>query len=137
MITIGDCEICGSRCRTGSTLCYTCEQQQRKEERNSMRASVVKPVKKVTEKRAGETREYLKLKREYLQAYPACEIEDCDLKSVDVHHMGTRTNHNLTNTNLFLAVCRKHHELITRDSAWAKANGYSVIRTGNFEKDNH
>lgn len=128
MIQIKDCA-CGRRCRAGSDKCATCETQERKEARQATKVQIVRPVKKVTAKRAGQLQEYKILKREYLALYPICEVEDCNEKSVDVHHMATRTNDNLLNTDLFLAVCRFHHTEITTDSKWAKVHGYSVIRT--------
>jgi hypothetical protein len=134
MVTIGDCEICGGRCRTGSTKCYSCEQEERKDERASRKVNVVRQAMKVTPKRAGQLNEYRHLSKEYLEAYPCCEVEGCHAKSVEVHHMGGRQNEDLTNTDLFLAVCKVHHHEITVNSKWAIENGYSVMRTGNVEK---
>ena len=114
--------------------CASCNRAMRKAERMINNFKVVKPVEKVSEKRAGELVEYAKLKREYMKAFPCCEVDDCHLKSVDIHHMGTRTNNNLLDDSLFLAVCRKHHIEITNNTKWAIEKGYSVIRTTNVKK---
>jgi hypothetical protein len=129
MITIGDCEICGSRCRAGSTKCYSCEQNERKDERASRKVKVVRQAMKVTPKRAGQINEYRALSKEYLEGTPCCEVEDCYLKAVEVHHKGGRANDKLTDVSKFFAVCRKHHELITTNSRWAIDNGYSELRS--------
>lgn len=133
-MVIGDCKICGSRCRAGSNFCASCEVAIRKEARMACKIKTATKVKVVTEKRAGELRYFAKQKVEYLTIYPCCEVEDCHLKSVDVHHRGTRTNHNLNDTDNFIALCRFHHDMATEDSAWARSVGISVLRTTNHTK---
>lgn len=125
---------CGNICEGTTDACASCNSAARRNERASKKVQVVRQVQKVTAKRAQQNQEYLKLRAEYLALYPVCEVEDCHLKATEIHHMGTRTNENLLNTNLFLAVCHKHHGEITTDSKWAKDNGYSVPRTGDVEK---
>lgn len=110
-------------------LCASCGKAARKAEKMINNFKVVKPVEKVSEKRAGELQEYAKLRKEYLQLYPACEIDECNLKSVEIHHMKGRENDRLLDTTYFLAVCRKHHEDIHADTQWAKDNGLSVTRS--------
>ncbi len=91
-------------------------------------SKVKKPIKKVADKRSKELREYAKLRRQYLDTHPCCEVRECHNKSKDIHHMRTRTNENLLNSNLFLAVCTPCHYRITVDSAWAIREGYSLPR---------
>lgn len=120
---------CGNICEGTTRFCASCNFSKRKSDRQANKVKVVTPIKKVTAKRAAQNTEYLKLRKQYLEAYPCCEVEECHELAVDIHHMGTRANEELLNTDLFMSVCRKHHEQITQDSAWAKANGYSVSRT--------
>lgn len=109
--------------------CASCGSARRKAERLSRKATIVNPVKKITAKRAAENIEYLKLKREYLIVYPVCEVEECHLKSVDVHHQGGKENGRLLDINFFMAVCRQHHDYYTEHSREAIEKGYSVLRT--------
>lgn len=116
-------------------LCASHAHAQRKAERQASKVKIVTPIKKITTKRAAQNQEYLKLRKEYLEAYPACEVEDCHNKSTEVHHMRSREGESLLNTNEFLAVCHGCHHKITTDSAWAVANGYSYSRTGKLQQN--
>jgi hypothetical protein len=69
------------------------------------------------------------LAKEYLIAFPCCEVEGCHLKSVEIHHIGGRENEHLTDTNKFMAVCRKHHENIHDNPVEAKEKGYKTTRS--------
>lgn len=111
-------------------LCASCSHDDRKADRTKVK--VVKPVKKVTEKRNIQNQEYARLRKEYLESYPACEVVECNNQSNQIHHMAGRENERLTDTNYFLAVCPDCHERITKDTQWAVANGYSILRTVNL-----
>lgn len=100
--------------------------EDRKAERTQ--AKVVKPIKKVSDKRAGQNAEYLKLRREYLTLYPMCEVEECQEKSCDIHHQRGREGERLLDTNYFMAVCRDHHIFYTEHSKEAIEKGISVSR---------
>lgn len=110
-------------------LCASCSRAARKAEKMISNFKVVKPVEKVSEKRAGELVEYAKLRKEYLQLYPVCEVDECNLKSVEIHHQRGRENDRLLDTAYFLAVCHKHHVDIHDDTVDAKEKGYSVTRS--------
>ncbi len=125
---IGDCS-CGRRCRAGSDQCATCEAEDRKLSRNALKVKVVKPVKKVTAKRAGQLQEYAKLRKEYMALYPVCEVPECNERSVELHHQKGRENDMLLDTNYFFACCKRHHDEFTEHSKEAIENGYSVSRT--------
>jgi len=92
-------------------------------------AKALKPIKKVSPKRSSQNQQYAKLRKEYLEAYPVCEVPECHAKAKHIHHMAGRENEKLLDTNYFLAVCEPCHHRITVDSAWAIANGYSVLRS--------
>lgn len=114
--------------------CASCNHAARKEERQAKKFKTATKIKVVTDKRAGELRTFAKQKVEYLDAYMCCEVPECHNRSVDVHHMGTRTNHNLNDWDNFIALCRLHHDQATEDSAWAKSIGISRTRTTNHTK---
>jgi hypothetical protein len=129
MITIGDCEVCGSRCRAGSKKCASCEADERKNERFAKKQKVVRSVQKVTLKRAKQNHEFQQKKFDYLALYPMCEEEGCEQKSVDVHHQAGKENGRLLDENYFIALCRPHHTYYTEHSAEAIRKGISVLRT--------
>jgi hypothetical protein len=97
------------------------------------RVKIIAPVNKVSPKRAGQVAEYVKLKRGYLALYPMCEVNDCDLRSVEIHHQGGKEGERLTDVNYFMAVCRPHHDEFTEHSKEAIEKGHSVSRTSNLK----
>jgi hypothetical protein len=110
-------------------ICASCNAAARKAERQSRNMKVATPISKVSQKRAGEMAEYIKLKKEYISLYPVCEVEECNLKAVDIHHQRGREGERLLDTNFFMSVCRKHHTEFTEHSSAAKKDGYSFNRT--------
>lgn len=128
-LLIGNCIDCGSDKLETPERCATCGAIHRKSERESMKVKVVRPVKKVTAKRANQNQQYAKLRREYLEHYPACEVIDCNNRSSEIHHQKGRENDLLLDTNYFMAVCKSCHHRITIDSQWAISEGYSIIRS--------
>lgn len=125
---------CGAMVEGRTDQCASHNLADRKAAKAEMKAQVVKPVKKISVKRSGEMQEYMKLKREYLELYPMCEVETCDRKSVDIHHQRGREGARLTDTNFFMAVCRECHNEITVNSKEAIESGYSELRTTNHKK---
>lgn len=128
MITISDCD-CGNRCRAGSDKCASCETAERKAAKQANKTKVVTQVQKITPKRAAENVQYLKLRREYLALYPVCEVPECNLKAVEIHHQRGRENDRLLDTNFFMAVCHAHHAEFTEHSREAIDKGFSKSRT--------
>lgn len=78
--------------------------------------------------RAEQEKEYKKLAKEFLKAHPVCECKDCKKPATQVHHRAGRIGELLTDSNLFMAVCHRHHEQITINSKWAIQEGYSLSR---------
>lgn len=128
---------CGNICEGSTKRCASCNFDARKAERQSKKVKVIVPVKKVTVKRAAQNVEYLKLRREYLEAYPACEVPECDIKSVEIHHQRGRENEKLLDTNYFMAVCHKHHVEFTEHSKKAIEDGHSFLRSTNDSETNN
>lgn len=124
-----DGEPCINMCEGNTDFCATHNSYQRKQARNASKVKVVKPIKKVSTKRAAENQVYARLRKDYLEAYPVCEVVECHRKSSQIHHMCGRENDKLTDTNNFLAVCDPCHQRITVDTKWALEQGYSILRT--------
>lgn len=122
-------ESCDSLVEGNTEYCATHNHQRRKEERDSKKVKVVKPIKKVSASRAKENAVYERLRKEYLEAYPVCEVVECHRKATQIHHMQGRDNDLLCDVNNFLAVCDVCHQRITIDSAWAISQGYSILRS--------
>lgn len=130
-----ECQDCGNpnveNQETG--LCGSCGFARRKAERQAAKVKVVASPNKVSAKRAGQVAEYVKLKREYMALYPVCEVPECNLKSVEIHHQRGKEGERLTDVNYFMAVCRPHHNEFTEHSRKAINEGYSVSRTTKTE----
>jgi len=122
-----ECPTCGSNKVERNGYCGSCNRDIRKAE--STKVKEKKPVKKVSAKRAVENQEYARLRKDYLEVYPVCEVVECHRKSVHIHHMRGRENGLLIDVNYFLAVCGPCHDRIHTDTNWAKANGYSEMRS--------
>jgi hypothetical protein len=125
-----DPEPCPNLCEGRTDYCGSHNFILRKRECESLKEKKKpKPIKRESEKRKGQNKEYSKLAKEYLLLYPVCEVVECHLPSNQVHHMAGRSNEMLLNTDYFLAVCPDCHQRITLDSKWALENGYSLPRT--------
>lgn len=108
--------------------CASCNAAIRKGERNASKSKVVKPVSKVSEKRAGQLNEYAKLRKEYLELYPICEVTECHNRATEIHHQRGREGERLLDTNFFMAICPDHHREYTDNSKEAINKGYSKER---------
>jgi hypothetical protein len=124
---------CGVIAEGRTEQCASHNNEDRRAERQSKKVQQVRQVQKVTAKRAGELQEYYKLRAEYLALYPACEVPECNLKTVEIHHQKGRENGRLLDTNFFMAVCHAHHVEFTEHSKEAIAAGHSKLRTGKTE----
>ena len=87
-----------------------------------------KPISKKSAKRIDEEKVYNKKKKDYLIAFPHCEVKKCRKDSTDIHHKKGRVGSLLTDDNYFMAVCRGCHSEIELNPIWAKENGYSLDR---------
>jgi hypothetical protein len=83
-------------------------------------------LKKISDKRAKQLREYAKLREAYLRAFPSCAV--CGIEATDIHHKAGRSGDRLNDTSNFLAVCRACHSKIELNPTWAKVKGYSKSR---------
>lgn len=126
---VDDFEPCGNMCEGNTDYCASHNHYLRKFERDEKKTKIVKPVKKITEKRAKQNREYLEMREQFLEQYPVCQVKDCQNKATEIHHPSGRANDLLTNPENFMAICSDHHKFITENSAWAIENGYSKLRS--------
>lgn len=108
-------------------LCASCGRAQRKADQTQVKEK--KPINKVSAKRAVENKEYARLRRDYLEAYPVCEVVECHRKATEIHHIKGRANELLTDVNYFLAVCDVCHQRIHAEPIWAEASGYIEKRS--------
>lgn len=105
-------EGCDNPCEGNTKLCATHNYENRKAERESRKIKVVKPIKKVSEKKAKEIIEYSKLKKQYLEHKSACEMkfQGCSITSTDIHHTSL-SDKNFLNTNTWIGCCRFCHSI--------------------------
>lgn len=128
MRTIKHCW-CGAMAEGNTEQCASHNAEDRKQARQANKTKVVTQVQKITPKRAAENVQYLKLRREYLGLYSVCEVPECNLKAVEIHHQRGRENDRLLDTNFFMAVCHAHHAEFTEHSRDAIDKGFSKSRT--------
>jgi len=98
--------------------------------------SGAKRIKKVSDKRAIQNKEYSKVRKEYLRLNPLCAVMEfeCTIKATTIHHRKGRVGNLLIDTTFFLPVCMNCHDKIEKLPLWAKSKGYSLSRLEN-DKD--
>ena len=79
-------------------------------------------MKRISEKRMKEGKEYSKKRSQFLTELPMCEV--ClRANSTDVHHIAGRGK-NYLNKETWLSTCRSCHDKIHREPIWAREKGY-------------
>lgn len=81
-------------------------------------------IKPVSDKRKKESAEYQKVRLEYLNNKPNCEV--CGNPATEVHHKNNKRGSRLTDTKYFLSSCRDCHRKIHDNPRWAEENGYLI-----------
>lgn len=122
-----EAEPCMNMCEGKTDYCASHNFALRKAAR--VKTKVVVPVKKITDKRAKQNREYLEMREQFLEQYPVCQIQECNRPSTQIHHRAGKTNDLLTNPENFLAICDECHRTITEHSSQAIKDGYSKLRS--------
>ena len=90
---------------------------------------VKKPIKKVGDKMADALVVYQKRRKLFLEAYPMCFVYP-GKPATEIHHMkGRATIEDLLDEDYWLQVSHEAHRQIELNPEWAKAKGYSVMRT--------
>lgn len=86
-------------------------------------------IKPVSAKRAAENRIYVKRRREFLEANPACSWPaGCAFPATEVHHKRGRVGALYLNQAHWFASCHDHHRWITEHPRESVAMGVSELR---------
>lgn len=89
-----------------------------------------KPMRKVSKKRAGQNREYSKLRKQFLEEHPWCEVilffTGMILRASDIHHIDKRNGKRLLDTSKWLAVSRNGHDWIHANPKLARERGWLI-----------
>ena len=98
-----------------------------------------KPIKKVSDNRAKENREYLKLRKVFLEergsefedGLPRCEgmLEGCTGIATEVQHSHGKENERLLEVEYFKASCHNCNMRAESHPLEAQAKGFSILRT--------
>lgn len=122
--TTKKCKTCGKEFKLFRTTDKYCSPEcvENKPQKKS-----VAPIKPVSDKMTKELAKYRRLRSQYLEATPTCEVRGCNRQATDIHHRRSRGIY-LCDVEYFLAVCRPCHLKIESEVIWAKEQGYSVDR---------
>lgn len=122
--TTKNCKTCGKEFKLFRTTDKYCSLEcvESKPQKKS-----VAPIKPVSDKMTKELAKYRRLRSQYLEATPTCEVRGCNRASSEIHHRRGRLQY-LCVVEYFLAVCRPCHQHIEMNVDWSKENGYSLNR---------
>lgn len=84
-------------------------------------------IKPMSDKRSKENKEYLSLRKVFLNG-KKCQIEGCKRLATTVHHKRGRIGTLLCDIKYWLACCMDCHVEIENNPEWAKEMGYSLNR---------
>lgn len=87
-----------------------------------------KPIKKVSVKHQKALREYSKEKAVFLETIEHCQFPDCEVTTVELHHMAGRIGSLLSDKSNFKALCHTHHQWAELNPNEAKELGLSLDR---------
>lgn len=118
---------CENAVEGNTDYCATHNFEHRRAERNAKKVKIVKPVKKVTEKKAKELIRYSKLRADFLEHKMVCEFrfEGCLISASDIHHAAGRIGDNFLDTKTWRSICRNCH-----DYGHTKLSSEDAIRLG-------
>lgn len=80
-------------------------------------------IRRISNSRARQLKEYSKLKRAFLKQHPYCAVFPARRAS-DIHHIRGRTGRLLLDTRYWLAVSRAGHNWIHQNPALARQRGF-------------
>lgn len=85
-------------------------------------------MKKVSDKRAAQLRDYRKLKKELFYDNPECEVKTiyCQGMATDIHHTNKRYGERLNDRRYFKLVCRGCHDWIHSHPRLSKELGFTI-----------
>lgn len=85
------------------------------------------PLKRRSKKRSAEERLYSKLAQEYLEKHPVFAVTG--RPATQIHHKAGRHGRWLNDTQYWLAVSMKGHDIIHRNPAYAMEQGWILKRS--------
>lgn len=108
------CSDCGNSKIEAFGRCASCNSSRRKEERRASMVKVIRPIKKVSTKRAKEQVEYGKLVAEQLREHPECQIKILDVctKIATTNHHAAKRGKNYLNKETFMSACLECHQYL-------------------------
>jgi len=83
------------------------------------------PIKKVSDKRKREGKEYVCKRLDFLLTHIMCEVENCDQRATQIHHVRGRYKFYLDEST-WMACCARCHTYIETNREWAKSKGYLI-----------
>jgi hypothetical protein len=119
-----ECKKCGVKAH--SNLCWKCKPKQ-----PLKRSRIKQKVYSIafrSKKRQKQEKEYSSKRKEFLEKFPECEVENCDNPANQIHHQKGRIGDLLTDEKYFLAVCPWCHTWIENNPEQAKEMDYSCSR---------
>lgn len=84
-----------------------------------------KPLRQISSKRSKELVIYYKLRREWMENVPLCEV--CGGQATDIHHKCGRGTY-LNATQTWMSVCRECHIWIHNNPSESRNKGYICDR---------
>lgn len=91
-------------------------------------------VKKVSDKRKEQNKEYSELREQFLLGR-WCAYHGNPCIPTTVHHSKGRIGDLLTDTRYFVALCMEAHQYIESHPNWAKEHGFSASRLAKYYDD--
>ena len=122
--TTKNCKTCGKEFKLFRTTDKYCSPECVESKPQKKSVASIKPV---SDKMTKELAKYRRLRSQYLEATPTCEVRGCNRAATEIHHRRGRLQY-LCVVEYFLAVCRPCHQHIEMNVDWSKENGYSLNR---------
>jgi len=90
--------------------CASHNREQRRAETEALKPKKIYQIKKQSDKRKVEDKQYAKLRREYLQEHPECQIKlfGCTYVATEIHHLESR-GIRLNKVESWLSSCPECH----------------------------
>ncbi len=127
------CNACGElkyiwKNSEGNRYCKYCWQKKSSSEK-PFKPTNRKPIALRSKKRASQDRVYSKLRKDYLQNNPTCQINVlnvCTTQSTDIHHSyaGANRSKYYLITPTWFSCCRACHDHVHANPQWARDKGY-------------
>lgn len=125
-------KFCGeSACRIAENEYNDNKLKEKEAKRPNLQLSKMKPMKKVSDKRALENIIYNSERIKFLQLPENRICPITKQPTTDVHHMKGRIGSLLLDKRFWKALSREGHKFVEENPIWAKENGYSLNRLTN------